>query len=138
MRFVPIKDAEQQSVLLLHRTRKLLVRQRTMLINALRGHLGEFGIVVVQGARSLAKLIAIRADTDDKRGPPLTREALSLLVEQLRTTKSKLGELERDLLAWHRANEVSQRLVMVPEIGPITATAIVATVGDPAHFHSAR
>jgi transposase len=114
MRFVPIKDAEQQSVLLLHRTRELLVRQRTRLTNAF-GHLGEFGIVVVQGARSLARLVAIRADTDDKRGPLLAREALSLLVEQLRTTKSKLAELERDLLAWYRANEVSQRLVTVPE-----------------------
>jgi transposase len=138
MRFVPIKGAEQQSVLLLHRTRELLVRQRTMLVNALRGHLGEFGIVVPQGARNVAKLFAIIADVEDRRVPPLAKEVLRLLVEQLRTIESKLAELERDLLAWHRANEVSQRLATVPGIGPITATAITAAVGDPTYFRSAR
>ena len=130
MRFVPVKGAAQQSVLLLHRTRELLVRQRTMLINALRGHLGEFGIVAAQGTRNVAKLVAIMAEADDKCVPPLASQVLRLLVEQLRTTESRLVELERDLLAWHRANEVSQRLATVPGIGPITATAIAATVGD--------
>jgi transposase len=138
MRFVPVKSAEQQSVLLLHRTRELLVRQRTTLINALRGHLAEFGVVVAQGIRNMAKLVAIMADPDDGRVPPLARDVLGLVVGQLRTTEDRLAELERDLLAWHRSNEVSRRLETVPGIGPITATAIVATVGDPAHFHSAR
>ena len=138
MRFVPIKGAEQRSVLLLHRTRELLVRQRTGLINALRGHVAEFGIVVAQGARNVAKLIAVIADQDGKRLPPLAKDVLRLLVEQLRATEGKLAELERHLLAWHRANEVSQRLATVPGVGPITATAVAATVGDPAHFRSAR
>ena len=138
MRFVPIKSAEQQAVLLLHRTRELLVRQRTGLINALRGHVAEFGIVVAQGAHNVVKLIAAIADQDGKRLPPLATDVLRLLVEQLRATEGQLGELERHLLAWHRANEVSQRLATVPGVGPITATAIAATVGDPAHFRSAR
>jgi transposase len=138
MRFVPIKGVEQQSVLLLHRARELLVRQRTMLINALRGHLAEFGMVVAVGAGKVRELIAIVADPDDGRVPPLARAALGHLVEHLRSIEDKLAELERDLLAWHRANAVSQRLATVPGIGPITATAITATVGDPAYFRSAR
>ena len=138
MRFVPIKGPDQQSVLMLHRAREMLVRQRTMLVNALRGHIAEFGIVVAQGIRNVAKLLEVLADPDDRRLPPLARDVLSLLVEQLRATEDKLDRLERDLLAWHRANEVSQRLATVPGVGPLTATAIVATVGDPAHFRSAR
>jgi transposase len=138
MRFVPVKGVEQQAVLLLHRTRELLVRQRTMLINALRGHLAEFGVVVAQGAGKVRELIAIVVDPDDARVPPLGKEALRLLIEQLRSIEDKLVELERDLLAWHRTNEVSQRLTTVPGVGPITATAIAASVGDPAYFRSAR
>jgi transposase len=138
MRFVPIKGPDQQSVLMLHRAREMLVRQRTMLVNALRGHIAEFGIVVAQGIRNVAKLLVVLADPDDRRLPPLARDVLGLLVEQLRATEDKLDRLERNLLAWHRANEVSQRLATVPGVGPMTATAIVASVGDPAHFRSAR
>ena len=138
MRFVPIKGVEQQSVLLLHRTRELLVRQRTTLINALRGHLTEFGIVAAQGVRNVAKLVVAITDPGDDRLPPLAKDVLTLVVEQLHATEGHLKALERDLLAWHRANEISRRLATVPGVGPITATAIVATVGDPAHFASAR
>lgn len=138
MRFVPIKGVEQQAVLLLHRTRELLVRQRTMLINALRGHLAEFGIIVAQGVRNMTKLLAILADPTDQRLPPLARDVLGLLAEQLRAVEDRLERLERDLMVWHRTNAVSQLLTTLPGVGPITATAMVASIGDPAHFRSAR
>lgn len=138
MRFVPIKSVEQQSVLLLHRGRELLVRQRTQLVNALRGHLTEFGVVAAKGITKLDELLALVADPTDRRVPPLGREVLALLVAQLRDTERKIADLERRLVAWHRTNEVSRRLATIPGVGPITATALVATVGDPAFFTSAR
>jgi transposase len=138
MRFVPVKGAAQQAALMLHRTRELLVRQRTMLVNALRGHLAEFGIVVAQGIANVVKLRAVLAEAADQRLPPLARDVLGLLAEQLQALEDRLERLERDLLAWHRANETSQRLATVPGVGPITATALVASIGDPAHFRSAR
>jgi transposase len=138
MRFAAVKSAEQQSVLMLHQTRELLVRQRTMLINALRGHCGEFGLIAAQGARKVESLIGIIEDADDDRLPPLARQALLSLVAQLRSTAMEIAGLERDLLIWHRSNEASQRLTAIPGIGVITATALVATVGDATQFRSAR
>jgi transposase len=138
MRFAPIKSAEQQSVLMLHRARELLVRQRTMLINALRGHCGEFGIVVAQGASRVEELIEIIEDCEDERLPALAREALGSLVGQLRMAQAQILGLEKKLLAWHRANEASRRLATIPGVGVITATALVATIGDASQFHSGR
>ncbi len=110
MRFAPIKSAEQQSVLMLHRARELLVRQKTMLINALRGHCGELGIVVAQGASRVAELIAIIEDQEDDRIPALACEALGYLVGQLRMVQAQVLGLEKKLKTWHRANEASRRL----------------------------
>jgi transposase len=138
MRFVPIKSVEQQSALLLHRGRDLLVRQRTQLVNALRGHLAEFGIVAAQGITRIGALLALVADPADHRVPPLARAVLALVVEQLHEVNEKIAALERRIVAWHGGNEVSQRLATIPGVGPITATALVATVGDPAFFTSAR
>ena len=138
MRFAPLKSAEQQSVLMLHRARELLVRQRTMLINALRGHCGEFGIVVAQGASKVAELIAMIEDPEDERLPALAHEALGSLVGQLRTSQAQIAGLEKKLMAWHRANEASRRLETIPGVGVITATALVATIGDASQFHSGR
>jgi transposase len=138
MRFVPVKSLEQQSALLLHRTRDLLVAQRTQLANALRGHLAEFGVVAAKGLGRVRELITLLAEAHDDRVPPLAREVLMAVVAQLRDVEQKIAELERQLLAWHRTNEVSQRLVTIPGVGPITATALVATVGDPAYFRSGR
>jgi transposase len=138
MRFAPIKSAEQQSVLMLHRARELLVRQKTMLINALRGHCGELGIVVAQGASKVAELIAIIEDQEDDRIPALAREALGSLVGQLRMVQAQLLGLEKRLKTWHRANEASRRLETIPGVGVITATALVATIGDASQFHSGR
>lgn len=138
MRYAAIKGSEQQSVLMLHRARELLVRQRTMLINALRGHCGEFGLVVGQGASKVSALIAVIEDNDDARLPTLARETLKILVGQLRAIQSRIHALERSLLAWHRTNEASRRLATIPGVGVITATALVATVGDARQFSSAR
>ena len=138
MRFAPLKSAEQQSVLMLHRARELLVRQRTMLINSLRGHCGEFGIVVAQGASKVAELIAMIEDPEDERLPALAHEALGSLVGELRTSQAQIAGLEKKLMAWHRANEASHRLATIPGVGVITATALVATIGDASQFHSGR
>ena len=138
MRFAAVKSAEQQSVLLLHRARELLVRQRTMLINALRGHCGEFGIVVGQGAPKVAALIERIEDPDDTQIPVLARAALGSLVEQLRNVQAEILGLEKKLKAWHRNNEASRRLEAIPGVGVITATALVATIGDASQFRSGR
>jgi transposase len=138
MRFAPVKSAEQQSVLMLHRARELLVRQRTMLINAIRGHCGEFGIVAAQGAPNINKLIAIIEDDGDDRLPDLARDALACLIAQLRMAQTRIVALESQLKAWHRTNEASRRLESVPGIGLITATALVATIGDASQFRSGR
>jgi transposase len=138
MRFVPIKSTEQQSVLMLHRSRDLLIRQRTMLANALRGHLAELGIVAAQGFRNLSKLAEIVFDETDARIPPIARHALRLLIAGIQDLQVRIKELERALLAWHRTNETSQRLESIPGIGFITATAIASTVTHASQFRSGR
>lgn len=138
MRFVGIKSKDQQSVLVLHRSRELLMRQRTMLTNSLRGHMSEFGIVVAKGVQNVQKLVTIVGDYSDSRLPDVAREVLAIMIEQLRDTIRKIDALEKRLHSWHRTNEVSQRLATTPGIGPMTATAMVATVGDPKHFTSGR
>ena len=120
MRFAPAKSAEQQSVLMLHRARELLVRQRTMVINALRGHCAELGLIVAQGASKVEELVAIIEDPGDVRLPPLAREALGSLVEQLRSAQARIKQLEATLLAWHRSNQASRRLATIPGVGVIT------------------
>ena len=138
MRFVPMKSEEQQSVLMLHRVRELLIRQRTMLVNALRGHLAEFGIVARQGIAGAGILIALVEDGDHDLIPPLARVALLPMIEQLREVHEKVGGLDRQIHAWHRSNELSRRLETIPGIGPITASAIAATVTDASLFKSGR
>lgn len=138
MRFVPVKSEEQQSVLMLHRVRELLIRQRTMLVNALRGHLAEFGIVTRQGIAGVGMLIALVEDGDHDVIPPLARSALLLLVGQLREVHEKVSEMDRQIHAWHRSNELSRRLETIHGIGPITASAIAATVTDASLFKSGR
>ena len=138
MRFVPVKSAEQQSVVMLHRSRDLLIRQRTMLANALRGHLAELGIIAAQGLRKLPILIEAACNEEDPRIPPVARRVLCELICQLQDLQIRIKALERELLAWHRASEESRRLATIPGIGLVTATAIAATVTDPTHFKSGR
>ena len=138
MRFVPIKTAEQQSVLVLHRTRQLFVRQRTQLINALRAHLAEFGIVAGVGRNGLERLVKVIGDDRDERVPASARACLLALRDQLASVKQQILEADRRLLAWHRASEVSRRLDEIPGVGPLIATALVASIPDPQAFRSGR
>jgi transposase len=138
MRFVPVKTADQQATQLLHRGREQLVRQRTMLVNALRAHLAEFGVVAAQGLRKVGELIAIISDDGDRRLPAVARQVLRVLANQIEQVEAAVAALERQLLAWHNSNPVSQRLASIPGIGPIIATAIATTVADPTVFRSGR
>ena len=138
MRFVPVKGEEQQGVLMLHRTRELLIRQRTMLINALRAHLAEFGIVMRQGSVGVSTLITLVEDDEHDLIPEIARDALLALVAQLQDAYERIDTIDHRILAWHRANEQSRRLETIPGIGPITASALVATITDPSLFSSGR
>ena len=138
MRFVEVKTVDQQSVLVLHRTRHLLVRQRTMLINSLRAHLAEFGIVAGIGRNGLERLLQVIEAGDDERVPPEASACLLALRDQLTLVKQQVLEADRRILAWHRASEVSQRLDDIPGVGPLIATALVASVPDPHVFKSGR
>jgi transposase len=138
MRFVGLKSAEQQGALMLHRARDLLIRQRTMLVNALRGHLAEFGIVAPKGVWNVKALAAIVADATDPRIPEVARPALTTLIDQIAALNGSLHDLDRAILAWHKNNETSRRLETIPGIGPFAASAIAATVGDARQFRSGR
>jgi transposase len=137
MRFVAVKSEEQQAALMLHKTRDLLVRQRTMLINALRAHLGEYGIVKAQGPAGVNSLLALVKEAQDAV-PVHAQSALRSIVSQFHALAKEIGHLEKQILDWHRHDEVSQRLATVPGIGPITASAIAATVPDASIFRSGR
>jgi transposase len=140
MRFVPAKSPDQQAVLMLHRARALLMRQRTMAVNALRGHLAEFGIVAGQGAKNLRELIerVFAEHQDQLELPRLARIALKPLIMQLNDLQTQVRAIDVELLAWHRTSAASKRLETIPGVGFITATAIAATVTDPIHFKSSR
>jgi transposase len=138
MRFVPIKSEGQQATLMLHRVRDQLVGQRTATINALRGHLAELGIVAAQRRAGLRELLAVLGEVADDRIPPLAREVLGALVAQLRDLAARIAELDRRLIALTRTDETCRSLVAVPGIGPVIATALVATVPDARAFRSGR
>jgi len=135
---VPVKTADQQALLALHRVRELLVRQRTTLGNALRAHLAEFGIVAPQGQAGLGRLREAVAGSDALGIPAVAVPALEALVVQWTSLNDRVRELERAILRQHRADEASRRLATIPGIGPITATALVATIGDARNFKTGR
>jgi transposase len=138
MRFVQIKSAEQQGRLMLHRTRDLLMRQRTQVINALRAHLAELGIVAAQGREGIKELLKIIASEADARLPVDAHTSLVVLAAELQAMQTLIGSIEKRIMAQHRLNEASQRLESIPGIGVIGATAIAATVPDPKVFRSGR
>jgi transposase len=138
MRFVAIKNPEQQAALMLHRTRDLLVRQRTMLVNALRGHLAEYGIIAPQGLASVPKLIELAEKARGEALPELAWRCIGLILAQIEDVYGRIGHVEHEILAWHRTNELSQRLETIPGIGLITASALAATIPDPSSFRSGR
>jgi transposase len=138
MRFVPIKTKEQQSALMLHRTRQLLVRQRTMLSNALRGHLAELGIVSAKGRNGTAELLRIIAGGTDSRVSPAVCGILDVLARQYSAIGTEIASVDKSIMSLHRACEASRRLAEIPGIGPIGATALVAEIGDWNTFSSGR
>src|SRR5213079_2522002 len=138
MRFVRAKSAEQQGRLMQHRTRDLLLRQQTQVINALRAHLAELGMVAAQGREGLKQLLTIIADERDERLPIDARASLIVLAAQLQALHTMIGSIERRIVVQHRANEASKRLECIHGIGVIGASAITATVTDPSAFRSGR
>jgi transposase len=138
MRFVPTKTVEQQSCLMLHRTRHLFIRQQTAVINAIRAHFAEFGIVAPVGRTGVEELLKIASDGNDKRLPDVARVCIAALGAQLQMLKARILEFDRLIMAWHRSNQVSKRLDELPGVGPALATALVASVADPKAFRSGR
>ena len=131
MRFVATKTPEQQGCLTLHRTRHLFVRQLTSVINAIRAHLAEFGIVAPVGRNGIEELLYVVSDASDRRLPEVARACVAALGTQLRMLKAQILQFNRMIMAWHKSNEASRRLDDIPGIGPVLATALVASVADP-------
>ena len=138
MRFVAVKSPEQQSILALHRTRDLLIRQRTQLVNMIRGLLAEFGVVLAKGIQHALRLVGQLLEGEVPGIPPLAARVMVVLAEQVRDLQVRLRDLEKDLRAWSRGNVVVKRLTTVPGIGAITASALAASVTDPHQFTSGR
>lgn len=138
MRFVEIKTCEQQGTLVLHRVRLMLTRQRTQLSNAIRGHMAEYGLVAPVGRNGLQRLITILDNPDDDRVPEVTRASLLLLVTQFGLLNDQILENDRSVRASARSTDIGCRLMEVPGIGPVLASAIVATVPNPAAFKTGR
>ena len=138
MRFVATKTPEQQSCLTLHRARHLFIRQQTSVINAIRAHLAEFGIVGPVGRHGVEQLLGVAADATDKRLPEVARACVAALGAQLRMLKVQILQFDRMITAWHRSSEASRRLDDIPGVGPALATALVASVADPGAFQSGR
>ena len=138
MRFVPVKSAEQQAALALHRTRDLLVKQRTQLVNMVRGLLAEFGIEMARGLHHALSLAARLSAGDAPEVPPLAQRVVKGLADQIGALQVQLGALEKELHAWHRSSELSQRLATIPGVGVISGTALAASVTEPERFRSGR
>ncbi len=138
MRFVPIKNVEQQSVLSLHRVRQGFVRARTAQANQIRGLLGEYGLVVPQGIAYIAQRVPPLIEDADNELPGNFRLLIQRLLDHLKALQEQVDEIEVQIKAWHRASEASQRLEKVPGIGPLTASALVASIGDAKNFDSGR
>jgi transposase len=136
MRFVPVKTAEQQAALMLAAVRDQLVRRRTQLANAIRGHAAEFGLVAAKGHDKIAPLLARIAA--DETVPPLARELFAALGEDYARLALELRRIETRLLAWHRQNELSRRLAEIPSVGPLGASLLAMKVPDPGAFRSGR
>jgi transposase len=138
MRFVATKAPAQQSCLTLHRTRHLFIRQQTSVINAIRAHLAEFGIVAPVGRHGVEQLLSVAADANDKRLPEVAGACVTALGAQLRMLKAQILEFDRMINAWHRSSEASRRLDDIPGVGPALATALIASIADPKAFRSGR
>jgi transposase len=138
MRFVPIKNVEQQAVLALHRARQGFVKARTAQANQIRGLLAEFGLVIPQGIDHIATRVPDLIEDASNELPGSFRQLIARLLEHLKLLDRQVDEIEAQIKAWHRTNEASRRLEQVPGIGPLTASALVATAGDAKNFDNGR
>ncbi|AKM12238.1 IS110 family transposase [Croceicoccus naphthovorans] len=138
MRFVAVKSPEQQSLMMLHRVRLMLNRQRTQISNAIRAHISEFGVVAPVGRLGVERLLEVVADTGDDRVPEDARLCLQMLAAQLDGVKQQILENDRRVLASARRTELGRRLMDIPGIGPLLASAFVASVADPSVFKTGR
>jgi transposase len=136
MRFVPVKSADQQAVLMLHKTRDLLVKQRTMTVNALRGHLQEFGLIAAKGVQRVRELVVL-AEADQEL-PEEAKQAVALLAWQSEQLAMKIDELEKTIAAAGAKRPESRLLQDIPAIGPLIASALTASLPDPSAFKSGR
>src|SRR5271168_1977544 len=138
MRYVAIKSVDQQAALSLHRARDLLVRQRTQLVNLIRGLLAEFGVNIPRGITHALAFVRRVVAGEAHEVPQLAAKVIGALAEQALEGQHRIRQLERDLLAWHRASPLARRIATVPGVGLLGATALAATVTDPAQFRSGR
>lgn len=138
MRFVPIKNIEQQAVLSLHRVRQGFVKARTAQANQIRGLLGEYGLIVPQGIAYLTQRVPSLIEDACNELPGSFRLLIQRLLEHLKLLQQQVDEIESQIKAWHRSSEASRRLEQIPGIGPLTATALVASVGDAKNFDNGR
>jgi transposase len=138
MRFVPVKSPEQQSIMVLHKTRQMVMRQRTKLANTIRAHMAEVGIVAPIGRKGLELLLEIIDQDEDGRLPEASRSCLRMLVDQFSMVKAHIIELDRAIVADVRRNESAKRLMAIPGVGPLLASAMAAAVPDAGLFKSGR
>jgi transposase len=138
MRFVPIKNVEQQAVLALHRVRQSFVKARTAQANQIRGLLGEFGLIVPQGICYIETRVPELIEDASNELPGSFRVLVQRLLDHLKDLDRQVGELELQIQTWHRQSDVSRKLAQIPGIGPITASALVASIGDAKNFDSGR
>ncbi|PRW92722.1 IS110 family transposase [Pseudomonas fluorescens] len=138
MRFVPIKNIEQQSVLALHRARQGFVKARTAQANQIRGLLAEFGLIVPQGIAHITTRLPSVIEGAANELPVSFRQLIERLIEHFKVLDKEVEELEAQIKAWHRADEISRQLERVPGIGPLTASALVASIGDAKNFKNGR
>ena len=138
MRFVPVKSPEQQSIMVLHRTRLLLTRQRTQLSNAIRGHMAEFGLAAPIGRQGLQTLVEVINDPADGRVPVEARGCLNMLAASMRLLNEQILETDRLIRTNARSTEVGRRLMEIPGVGPLLASALVGTIADPKAFRTGR
>jgi transposase len=138
MRFVTIKTEAQQAAAGIHKVREMLIKQRTMLINTLRGLMAEFGIVVAEGPQHVGELVEILADPAEQRIPTPLHEGLLVIVESLRGLERRIEIVDKQIVGWGRGNQTCRHLITIPGYGPILSSAIAAMVVNPATFVSGR
>jgi transposase len=138
MRFVAIKSEEQQAAAGIHKVREMLMKQRTMTMNALRSLMAEFGIVVMEGPRHIAELEAVLADANDTRIPAPLHGGLKMLAETMRALERRIAAIDKNLVAWGRSNATFRHLITIPGYGPILSSAMTAMTIDPGAFRCAR